>query len=110
MLLDKIINTAYSFAAAIVVFGAWAKLEHRSYSDTALTAGLLTETGIFCLYGLLEWRKESDARATAAEPVVEPGTGQGARSGQPCDRIKIDALTETMQQTNTILHRIFRTE
>lgn len=29
MLLEKIINTAYSFGAAIVVFGAWAKIEHR---------------------------------------------------------------------------------
>ena len=100
MLLDKIINTAYSFGAAIVVFGAWAKLEHQWYSDTALTVGLLTETGIFCLYGLLEWRKESHATKADEQP-------QSEQSGE---RLPIDALTETMQQTNTILHRVFRTE
>ena len=95
MLIDKIINTAYSFGAAIVVFGAWAKLEHRSYSDTALTVGLLTETGIFCLYGLLEWRKETigGQPEKVAEPRGETGMGE---------------LTDTVRQTNTILHRVFR--
>ncbi len=57
MLFDKIINTAYSFGAAIVIFGAWGKIEHKEFGSTALTAGLLTETAIFCIYGMLEWRK-----------------------------------------------------
>jgi hypothetical protein len=47
MYTDKILNTAYSFAAAIVVFGAWAKLEHKDYGSTALTIGMLVESGIF---------------------------------------------------------------
>ena len=54
MSLEKVMNTVYSFAAAVVIFGAWAKLEHKEYGSLALTAGLLTEVAIFFLYGILE--------------------------------------------------------
>ncbi|MBS1664023.1 MAG: hypothetical protein JST68_23460 [Bacteroidetes bacterium] len=32
MLIDKILNTAFSFGAAVVIFGAWSKIEHNEYS------------------------------------------------------------------------------
>lgn len=102
MLLNKLINTAYSFGAAIVVFGAWAKLEHKDFSDTALTAGLMVETGIFCLYGLLEWRRE-------------PTPGQPEQIERTCKReggagVEVGELTATMRQTNQILNKVFKAE
>jgi len=105
MQLEKIINTAYSFGAAVVVFGAWAKIEHKDYSDDALTVGLLVETGIFCIYGLLEWRREPEEvrEAHAGQPQMDPttsGTGAGVQ--------EVGELTETMKQTNRILSKVFK--
>ena len=67
---EKIMNTLYSFAAAVVIFGAWAKLEHRDYGSLALTIGLLTETGIFLLYGLFEWVKSRQRKPGLPIPLV----------------------------------------
>jgi hypothetical protein len=109
MQLEKIINTAYSFGAAVVVFGAWAKIEHKDYSDNALTVGLLVETGIFCIYGLLEWRREpagvreADAGPGRPQMNMNPATG-----GTGADGPEVDELTETMKQTNRILSKVFR--
>jgi hypothetical protein len=93
---EKIINSAFSFGAAVVVFGAWAKLEHKEFSDQALTCGLLTETAIFCIYGLLEWRKSSGQ----GEEIKKPSTN-GPDLGE---------LNSTMKQTNKILNQVFKTE
>jgi hypothetical protein len=87
---DKILNTAYSFAAAIVVFGAWAKLEHKEFGSLALTIGLLVESSIFVIYGLVEWRDPSRRNETPADPQT------------------IDQLNKTMEKTNGILRKIFR--
>lgn len=92
---EKIMNTLYSFAAAVVIFGAWAKLEHKDYGSAALTAGLLTETGIFFLYGLHEWGKKPSKEAG---PVDPPGDEHAKE------------LTTTLKQTNRILNKVFRTE
>ena len=97
MLFDKIINTAFSLGAAIVVFGAWAKLEHKSFSDDALTVGMLVETGIFCIYGLMEWRKHPNRQEQVQS--TPPSREHGADLGE---------LTDTMKQTNEILNKVFR--
>ncbi len=47
---EKIINMAVSAGAAVVIFGAWAKILHKPFADTMLTVGLLTEAGIFLIY------------------------------------------------------------
>lgn len=96
MNLEKIMNTLYSFAAAVVIFGAWAKLEHRDYGSLALTIGLLTETGIFLVYGLMEWGKDSDGEEEVAAPPV---SDEHAKE-----------LSTTLKQTNHILNKVFRTE
>jgi len=93
---EKIMNTLYSFAAAVVIFGAWAKLEHRDYGSLALTVGLLTETGIFFLYGLMEWSKKP---AEKADPIDPPVSNERAED-----------LTTTLKQTNRLLNKVFRTE
>jgi methyl-accepting chemotaxis protein len=51
--LEKIINTVVSVGAAVVIFGAWAKILHKSYADIMLTVGLLTEAAIFLIYAFL---------------------------------------------------------
>jgi hypothetical protein len=92
---EKIINTIYSFGAAIVVFGAWGKLEHKDFGDTALTVGLLVETGIFCVYGLMEWRKNSE---------------QPEQVHRPAEKVDVGELTTTMKQTNQILNKVFKAD
>ena len=101
MLFDKILNTAFSFGAAIVIFGAWAKIETLEFGNIALTAGLLTETAIFCLYGLLEWRKRP---ATQAEPPAP----SPAQQGTPVHKENVEELTDSIRQTARILNKIFR--
>jgi hypothetical protein len=105
MQFEKIMNTLYSFAAAVVIFGAWAKLEHKEYGSLALTVGLLTEVGIFFIYGLMEWGKQHPAEqpqssASAASPAPPPSTGAG----------QMDELTSTLKRTNHILDKVFRAD
>lgn len=92
---DKILNTAYSFAAAIVVFGAWAKLEQKEFGSLALTIGLLTESSIFIIYGLVEWRAPAQSRDTRETETA-------------ADPLTVDQLNKTMEKTNGILRKIFR--
>jgi hypothetical protein len=116
MLLDKIINTVFSFGAAVVIFGAWGKLEHTDFGDTALTAGLLTETAIFCLYGLLEWTRRPASAAVdpgkqePSAPPAPPGehVGVGYQSGSPVRKEDLEALTGSIKETANLLARIFR--
>jgi len=93
---EKIMNTLYSFAAGVVIFGAWAKLEHREYGSVALTVGLLTETGIFFIYGLMEWGKKS------------PGPEQSSAPQATAENT--EELATTLKQTNHILNKVFRAE
>jgi hypothetical protein len=123
MLLDKIINTVFSLGAAIVIFGAWGKLEHKDFGDTALTAGLLTETGIFCLYGIMEWRRRPVlGDGTVEHRSEQPGAGNHAgmqprpgeyadsapRAGSPVHKEDLEALTGSIKETANLLARIFR--
>lgn len=50
---EKITNIIVSAGAAVVIFGAWAKILHLSIADMMLTIGLLTEAGIFLVYAYL---------------------------------------------------------
>lgn len=112
MYTDKILNTAYSFAAAIVVFGAWAKLEHKDYGGTALTIGMLVESGIFVIYGFVEWREQHQPGAPAA-PAISATATVTATPVKPEEKStmpgNIDELQQTMEETNGMLKKIFRT-
>lgn len=54
---EKYVNIFVSIGAAIVIFGAWAKILHKPFADIMLTIGLLTEAVIFLVYAWLEARK-----------------------------------------------------
>ena len=105
MYTEKILNTAYSFAAAVVVFGAWAKLEQKEFGGIALTIGLLVESGIFLVYGVMEWRKRSSSAGSVEQPEMPQ-----ARVADPRAAENVQELARTMEYTNRILQKIFRTE
>ena len=43
---QKLRDMFVSVGAAVVIFGAWAKILHLSFADVMLTVGLLTEAAI----------------------------------------------------------------
>jgi len=96
VMLDKLMNTIYSFGAAIVIFGAWGKIEHKEFGSDALTAGLLTETALFFVYGLLEWRKRPQHRPDSAREEVDPA--------------KVEELTATLNKTNRLMNKVFKAD
>ena len=72
--LEKYVNIIVSVGAAVVIFGAWAKILHKSFADIMLTVGLLTEAAIFLLYAYLEIKKsEVPAAAGSGTAVATPG-------------------------------------
>lgn len=72
--LEKYVNIIVSVGAAVVIFGAWAKILHKSFADIMLTVGLLTEAAIFLLYAYLEIKKsEVAAGATSGAAAATPG-------------------------------------
>lgn len=50
---DKLVNVIVCVGAAVVIFGAWAKILHLSFANQMLTIGLLTEAAIFMIYAFL---------------------------------------------------------
>jgi len=51
--IDRLVNIVVCVGAAVVIFGAWAKILHKPYADIMLTVGLLTEAAIFLIYAFL---------------------------------------------------------
>jgi hypothetical protein len=96
VMVDKLMNTIYSFGAAFVIFGAWGKIEHKEFGSDALTAGLLTETALFFVYGLLEWRKR---------PQHQPDSKR-----EEADPAKVEELTATLNKTNRLMNKVFKTD
>ncbi len=94
VMLDKLMNTIYSFGAAVVILGAWGKIEHKEFGSGALTAGLLTETALFFVYGLLEWRKRSEHQPDAAREDADPA--------------KVEELTAALNKTNRLMNKVFK--
>jgi gliding motility-associated protein GldL len=70
---EKITNIIVSVGAAVVIFGAWAKILHLSFADMMLTVGLLTEAGIFLVYGYLA-SKGYGLSDHGHEPAAAKGT------------------------------------
>jgi len=117
MMLDKFMNTIFSIGAAVVIFGAWGKIEHKDFGDTALTAGLLTECCLFCAYALLEWRRRpaspSGGQPLDASQDLPSGPARPSPTGQPVTGLpagQVEELTSTLQQTNQLLNKVFRAD
>ena len=50
---NRLVNVVVCVGAAVVIFGAWSKILHKSFADIMLTVGLLTEALIFLVYAIL---------------------------------------------------------
>jgi gliding motility-associated protein GldL len=50
---ERLVNVFVCVGAAVVIFGAWAKILHKPIADMMLTIGLLTEAVIFLIYAFL---------------------------------------------------------
>jgi len=65
---NRLVNIVVCVGAAVVIFGAWAKILHKSFADIMLTVGLLTEAAIFLIYAILP---PPDQGSPSYAPVAE---------------------------------------
>lgn len=72
---NRLVNVIVCVGAAVVIFGAWAKILHKPFADIMLTVGLLTEAAIFLIYAILP---PPDQGAPAAPVTVETDRGNPA--------------------------------
>ncbi len=92
--INRVINLLYCLGAAVVIVGAWAKIEHRSFANTILTVGLLTEATLFVFMGIQEWTgKTEDVGAITGGPAIDTAE-----------------LTGAVKETNQILRNVFNTK
>jgi hypothetical protein len=65
----------------------------------------LVESGIFLIYGLMEWRNRSHSAGQVERPEMPQ-----AKVADPQAPENAQELARTMEHTNRILQKIFRTE
>lgn len=66
--IDKYLNVLFCIGAAVVIFGALAKIQHWQSADLFITTGLLSEVGIFLIMGVVEAKKPKE-NAQQGEPI-----------------------------------------
>ncbi|MEP7280232.1 MAG: gliding motility protein GldL [Bacteroidota bacterium] len=86
---DKLVNVFVCVGAAVVIFGAWAKILHLSFANQMLTIGLLTEAAIFLIYAFLP--PPGQEMAALAEALPKMGN-----SGNP----SLNALDKMMTEAD----------
>ena len=87
----KLLNTCYSFGAAVVIYGAWCKILHKPAANLFLTLGLLTEVTIFVIYGIMEWFTKPLTKEERISHFNDTGE-----------------LTSAVKETNSILKSVFK--
>jgi gliding motility-associated protein GldL len=110
--LEKIINTVVSVGAAVVIFGAWAKILHKSYADIMLTVGLLTEAAIFLIYAFLP--PAGGEMAEVAEALKKGAIGGGSTSNDELKKLieqeinpdNLKKLNESFARFNTTIQSL----
>jgi gliding motility-associated protein GldL len=75
---EKIVNIVVCVGAAVVIFGAWAKILHKPFADFMLTVGLLTEATIFLIYAFLPPPGQEMAKLAEALPRLTGNQGNPA--------------------------------
>lgn len=74
---EKLTNIIVCVGAAVVIFGAWAKILHKPFADFMLTVGLLTEATIFLVYAFLP------PPGSEMKGIADALTKSGAGAGNP---------------------------
>jgi gliding motility-associated protein GldL len=75
---EKLVNIVVCVGAAVVIFGAWAKILHKPFADIMLTIGLLTEATIFLIYAFLPPPGGEMAAIAEALPKMAGSAGNPA--------------------------------
>lgn len=86
---EKLVNVIVCVGAAVVIFGAWAKILHKPFADWMLTIGLLTEAAIFLVYAFLP--PPGGEMAAIAEALPKMGN-----AGNPA----LNSLDKMMQEAD----------
>ncbi|MDX1938767.1 MAG: gliding motility protein GldL [Flavihumibacter sp.] len=86
---EKLVNVIVCVGAAVVIFGAWAKILHKPFADWMLTVGLLTEAAIFLVYAFLP--PPGGEMAAIAEALPKMGN-----AGNPA----LNSLDKMMQEAD----------
>ena len=87
---DRIVNILVCAGASVVIFGAWAKILHKSFADTMLTVGLLTEAAIFLVYAFLPPPGQEMAKLADALPKLIAGD-KGNPAIQTMEKMMMEA-------------------
>jgi gliding motility-associated protein GldL len=75
---ERLVNVIVCVGAAIVIFGAWAKILHKPFADIMLTVGLLTEAAIFLVYAFLPPPGQEMKALADALPKMTASSGNPA--------------------------------
>jgi gliding motility-associated protein GldL len=102
---EKISNIIVSVGAAVVIFGAWAKILHLDFADLMLTIGLLTEAGIFLVYAYLSTQGYGlhESPAVAAGPKGTPALASLDKMMQDAEitPTSLRSLSDNFQKLNS---------
>jgi len=110
---DKLVNVFVCVGAAVVIFGAWAKILHLSFANQMLTIGLLTEAAIFLIYAFLP--PPGQEMAALAEALPKMSNSAGNPSLNAVDKMMAEAditpaslkkLSEGFQKFGTSVNQI----
>jgi gliding motility-associated protein GldL len=105
---DKVLPTLYSVGAAVVIFGAWAKILHKDFADIMLTIGLLTEAAIFLTFAFqsyfqtnteYEWEKVYPELLDGA-PAAKKATGPSLTAQMDTALANAKITPETFENLN----------
>ena len=109
---DKFVNVFVCVGAAVVIFGAWAKILHLSFANQMLTIGLLTEAAIFLIYAFLPPPGQEMAALAEALPKMgnssNPSLNSLDKMMQEADitPTNLKKLSEGFQKFGTSINQI----
>jgi gliding motility-associated protein GldL len=115
---DKILPSLYSVGAAVVIFGAWAKILHKDFADIMLTVGLLTEALIFLTFAFqsyfqesseYQWEKvypELDPSYTGAAPARTSSGGGNALAQLDANLSSAQFSSDTFSSLKTSIQKL----
>lgn len=100
---EKITNIIVSVGAAVVIFGAWAKILHLGFADMMLTIGLLTEAAIFLVYAYLSTKGYGLSDHGAAPAKGTPALASLDKMLQDAEitPASLRSLSDNFQKLNT---------